>query len=258
MGLFGERIPRLSDVPEAQFGLPKSRKIVFFAPHTSERMATFPLISDLTDALRKGGVECRTHSIEDMRERVLSLSVQLSRLKLPKAERNVLERLLRLKDASLRLGLLCGILEANPDARLLEIHALERDYQLADKFPDADSFYRLHGCRILFLRDFLGEYTKPFGSGMRLLEALESGKLAKAAGIIGLDKSAIRHLAERGLGYLSQNARRTALVEIPAPCSGPQEDVDDLTLFEVAYGLSMSGHHTLGDDDIAFLARSLM
>ena len=258
MGLFGGGIPRLSDVLEAQLGLPKSRKMVFFAPHTSERMATFPLISDLSEALRKGGVECWTHSIEDMKERVISLSVHLSRLKLPKAERGALERLLRLKDASLRLGLLCGILEANPDARLLEIHALGRDYQLADRFPDADSFYRLHGCRILFLRDFLGEYTKPFGSGMRLLETLESGKLVKAAGIIGLDKSLIRRLAEKGLGYLSQNARRTALIEIPAPCSGPTEDVDNLTRFERSYGLSMSRRHTLDEGEIAFLAGSLM
>ncbi len=258
MGLFGERSPRLSDVLEAQLGLPKSRKMVFFAPHTSERMATIPMISDLTESLRKGGVECRTHSIEDMRDHVISLSVQLSRLKLPKAERGMLERLLRLKDASLRLGLLCRILEANQDARLLEIHALDRDYQLADKFPDADSFYRLHGCRILFLRDFLGEYTRPFGSGMRLLETLESGKLATAAGIIGLDKSKIREQAAGGLGYLGRNAMRAALIKIPAPCPDRFDDIEGLTRFEKAHGLSMSNSHTLDEDEIAFLARSLM
>jgi hypothetical protein len=260
MGWFSERAPRLGEVQEAQLMLIKRRKAVFFAPHSSERLATIPLISGLSKRLERSGVGCQTHSIEDMRENVISLSVQLARLKLPKAERANLERLLRLKDAKVRLDLLCRIMKANPDAMLLEVHSLDKDYQLADRFESAKSFYRLPGSRVLVLRDFFGEYVRPVSGGIRLLETMGTDGMRKAARIIGLDAAAGRERAMGQLTYLGQNIERAALIEIPAPCTGVPEpgEIRSLTRFEIAYGISMSGSHTLADGELDLLASALL
>lgn len=258
MGWFGERAPRLGDVRESQPQLAKSRKAVFFAPHTSERMATLPLISKVSERLERCGVSCTTHSVEDMREHVISLSVRLSRLRLGKDEMPVLERLLRLKDASIRLGIVCRILEANPDAMFIEVHSLDRDYRTADRFPYADYFTRLPGTRILFLRDFPGEYFRPMATGARLIGSIRNGSLREAIGFIGLEQGYIERQSIAQLGYLSKNAHRSSLVEIPAPSSMAKEDEGRLTPFERCYGLALSSMHTITDGEIDALAKTLL
>lgn len=258
MGWFTERAPRLCDVRESQPQLAKSRNVVFFAPHTSERMATLPLISEASMRLEKCGVSCATHAVEDMREQVISLSVKLSRLKLGKDAMPTVERLLRLKDASIRLNIACRILEANPGASFIEVHSLDRDYQLDDRFPHAEHFFRLPGTRVLFLRDFPGEYFRPLGTGARLVGGIRGGGLMEAARIIGIDSGSIQRQASAQLGYLGDNAGRAALIEIPAPCACSKEDEGRLTRFERSYGMNLSGSHTLMEQELDSLAAALL
>ncbi len=145
--------PRLRDVEECQPELQKSGKVLFFAPHTSERMATLPLISRLSKGLGEAGLECQTHSIDDMNAQVLSVSAHLSSERFSRRERKALDGMFRLKDAMTRLSIACRMLIANPDALLLEMHALDRDYRESDRFEGSGYFYRIPGARVLYLRD---------------------------------------------------------------------------------------------------------
>ena len=220
-------------------------------------IATLPFISEVGQELHKGGTGSTTHSVEDMRECVLSLSAQLRRIGIRRRELPLLERLLHLCDASSRLHRITTMLGKHPNAMLVEVHALERDYRLSDRFEWGNHFRRLPSTRVLFLASYLEEYALVLGRGAELIKTLDGARLRQAASAIGLDSGDIRAQAASELPFLEANLPRCALIEIPAPCMPPREDTAGMTRFEVSYGLSISAPHTLTPFDIASLAADL-
>ncbi|MEW6722429.1 MAG: hypothetical protein AB1324_04150 [Candidatus Micrarchaeota archaeon] len=243
MGLFGRK-ERLRDVPEVQPLLKKAGKVAFFAPHTSEHPAVMPLISELSAALRGGGRECETHSIEDMRAAVASISLRISRLRLRREELEGVERVLRMKDAIVRLGIAIGVLAADEKSLLVEVHALPGDFALGDRFGMGAYFYRVPGTRILYSRDYAGEYAVPIRLGMEALSRIGSGRFVKAACIAGADLGEAAD-ALALIPDLEHRASRALLIEVPAPFREPDDWVPSETEFGKCYGANLSGFHTL-------------
>ena len=247
---------RLCDVQERQPVLGGTGKVVFFAPHSSERMATLPFISEVSAKLHQAGRECGTHSIEDMKDSVIFLSARILRLKLSKKELGGLDALFRMKDAAIRLSLLCSILKGNPGASVLEVHALGRDYSGKDSFPHADCFFRLPGTRVLYRKDVRGEYEAPIGTGLDVLGMMDA-RLKAAATMLSLDEARMREETAGELRHLCDNLHSTMLLEIPAPRMECDVDINAITIFERDYGFASSRRHTLGSEDIEVLSKTL-
>lgn len=255
MGIFQLGKPRFRDVQPQELSMPRASKVAFFAPHTSEHGATMPLISRLSERLASHGVESRTYSIDDMRDRLRRISASLSQMRFSKPERMMLETLLRMNDAIIRLGLLSGILQNEKGANVVEVHALDRDYQAEDRFEHKDLYYRLPMSRVLYARDFQREYSVPVREGLLALERI-SGPMIEAARLLDLDPARIRQQSRDEIGLLGANAGRLALLEVPAPVRGTG-DIGTLTRFERSYCINISMAPTLRDEDIGRLAKAL-
>jgi len=243
MSIFGEvqqRMPRLQ----------KSKNFVFFAPHTSEHPAVLPLISELSGRMGKASISSESVVIEDMRESVVSVSSKLSRIRWAGREREALEKLFKLKDALVRLEAVTRMLTTCPQAVLLEVHALDRDYDDMDPFGCAGHFYRFPNTRVLYLRNHTEEYEVPIVLGTEAL-AGGQGKATRALkDMLGLDIARVRKEAPGKLEMLGQNAGRILLMEIPAPVAALPEDFNAITRFETAYGYGLSLRHTLAQNEI--------
>jgi hypothetical protein len=249
---------KLRKIEERQPMLQDARKIVFFMPHTSDQPAITPLLSDIREALGKEGVPSETHSVEDMKTTVFSMSLKLSKMRLSKGEREGVERLFRLKDSFARLRIACRILRSEPDALLVEAHALERDYHYGDKLESAAGYCRIPESRILFLRDFLCDYELPIRQGLETMDAGVSGRVRAASEIIGIDELTIGIEAPLLIGTLKSNLRRCLLVRIPAPAADNMEGVKAATDFERRYGFGMSLCNTLEECEVKALALALL
>lgn len=254
MGFLNRRA-RLADIQEVYPLLPDSRKLLFFAPHTSGHYALMPLLSKLSERLSERGKITETHSVEDMRAEVASLSLKLMRLKVPKAERPLLDSLLRMKDAEVRIGILCRMLDSQPDALLAEMHALDQDYGLTDRFGRASGHYRLPGTRILYPIDFMAEYISAIDRGLEALGHQGSEALAKAKALIAA--GGIGDGMARMLDFVGKNAFRAILFRIPAAASDPGLEIEPATVFEMEFGFRLSKYHTLSDGEIEGLASAL-
>ena len=252
---------RLRDVEEKRLAIPKTGKIVFFSPHTSERCATLPLISDLSDMLAYNGVKTEAHAVEDMGSQILSISSKLSRLRLSRKESDALDGLFRLKDVFLRLRMVCGILASDKQSVLLEIHALDRDYGLDDQFGFAEWFYRIPGTRVLHMKDYLSEYSGPLDTWIpRLLSAAKEGSrsLRAAVDILALDADRLIFEAPGMLRTLGENTHRSAMIEIPAPSEKNDGAFGDRTAFERTYGFDLSLRHRMSREEILAIVKNLL
>ncbi|MFH0737247.1 MAG: hypothetical protein V1827_01805 [Candidatus Micrarchaeota archaeon] len=251
-----EGMKRLRDIEERKPHVQRPMKAVFFAPHTSERQATHPLISDLSDILGYRGVICGAHSVEDMKHQLLSMSAKLSKMGFSKKEANALDGMFRLKDALLRLGMVSGILETAGPATLIEVHALERDYSFDDMIPCADFFIRLPGTRALFLKDFRYEYFGLLDRWLPVLDDIEEngGKnLRSALEILGLDSWDVSMGLPSMVETLKRMGDRCALLGVPAP-SEYDDGFKVATRFERTYGQSHSFMHTLSGREVLAIA----
>lgn len=248
-----DKAPRFRDMEKGGPRI-KGKRMLFFAPHTSESAATLPLISDLSEMLERKGVSCEAHAVVDMKARLLSMSAKLARIGFTEGELAKLDVMFRLKDAELRLGILTSLLQSEPSAALLEVHALDKDYMREDEFRYCDYFYRLPGTRAIFLKDYLAEYSIPVERGMELMGSKLGKRLMLAAGIIGLDVE--RYRLEQSLEFLEQQLHRISLMEIPAP-SDTNDGRTRMTRFERAYGYSSSLKHTLTKKEVATIAEAL-
>ncbi len=265
---------RFKDTPTRSVKLKKSDKIVFFAPHTSEQPAVAPLISKLTEKLKKEGKEVKKETIDDMRLRVLRTTSQLSEKNLSGSELELVEKLFRLEDTWVRLQKIGELMEKNPDAVILEVHALDKDYQEDSEFRMVDYFQRLPGTRVLVLRDIEQEYTYPILDGLAAVD----GKKERHLAIVGLfSEFVLKKVAEenrRLLETLSRNTDRIAMIEIPAPSyfhvrrTGVKL-IDGLILrlanlpphltrFEEAYGINSSDMATITEADVQGILRMLL
>jgi hypothetical protein len=237
------RKQRLRDVEERRPTLPKFRKIVFFAPHSSEHPAVLPVIKTLSKRLQDDGFSTETHTIGDMKVQVRSISSQLAGMRLSKMEKSQLDAFFRMNDALRRSELLSDILTNNPEANVLEMHALPEDYQYDDKFPWIPEFFRIPGTRILFLKDLMSEYMVPLEIGIAALKS-RSNRLAHAVSLLNLNYgNATEHLKQ-----IRANLTRMLLVEIPASAEHDESKVH--TSFERSYGLGLSMQPTLRVTDI--------
>ncbi len=258
---FFKKAPRLMDIEERPLGMQKRRGVGFLLPHTRDHLALMPLVSGISKGLRAKGIAAETHSVEDMRGQVISLSVRLSAIKFRKKERGALETLFELRDALVRLMLACSILAVNPGGNLVELQTLGRDYRLGDRFAAASGYFRLPQTRVLHAKAYLATFEEPIGRGIRLLGAAGGDeRLSKAARIFSLEESRVRPEAGEGLGFLSRNLSRAALISIPAPCfDNPYEEREryHFTEFEREYGEGMAAANTLGDEDIKAILAAL-
>ncbi|HSB47038.1 MAG TPA: hypothetical protein VLD37_03425 [Candidatus Bilamarchaeum sp.] len=250
MGLV-RHAPRFGQIREVFPLLPASDKVVFFAPHTSEHPALMPLISEISETLAGRGRKAETHSVENMREAVSSISFRLRRLKLSKAEIPMLDSLLRMKDACIRLDILFRIMQDEPGAVVAEMHALRGDYGPGDRFGEGERFFRIPGTRILYLKDYLEEYAAAITKGREALSVRGSEGYARAAEIAGAGSSEAE--ARLRLARLGENIRRAILLKIPALPGGPGPAEGCVTRFEMDYGV-LSGHHTLSGWEAGELA----
>jgi len=264
---------KFRDTPTRSVKLKKSDKIVFFAPHTSEYLALGPLISRLTDTLRKEGKDVKKEITDDMRLRVLRTTNQLSEKDLSKAELDLVEKLFRLEDAWVRLQKIGELMEKNPDAVILEIHALDKDYSENSEFRMADYFQRLPGTRVLVLRDIEQEYTYPIIDGLAAVD----GKNERHLAIAGLfSEFVLKKVAEenrRLFEMLSKNTERIAMIEIPAPSYSHIRRTgiklidglilrlagfpSHLTKFEEAYGIRSSDMVAVSEADVQGILQML-
>jgi hypothetical protein len=253
MGGWLARGTRLRDIEERELGIRKGASVGFFLPHTRDRNATLPLVSELSEGLRAKGVMAATHSVEDMKAEVLSISARLIRMRLRARDEEAVDSLFLLKDAERRLSVVCGILRSDPTANVLEIQALGRDYGEADRIEDAGSYSRLPGTRVLHPRDYAGGFARAFREGISTLRQA-AGRVAAAAGIIGPPGG------EEWLGgmldMLAENARRCALILIPAPSFDVME-LAGPTGFGRHYGEGMSKEHTLSPRETAAILDAL-
>lgn len=242
------RKTRFRDMPAMPPEAPRSKSIAFFAPHTSEHPAVMPLISELGERLGSAGSSTETHSVDNMRDSVLSLSAKLNPFRFSKKGKRALESFFRMKDAVFRLQVLEGILKEDPGKIVVEMHALPKDYKMDEQFPWADYYYRIPRTRILFPRDLRAEYEVPIREGMSQLgnDAEESVSFAKR--LLGLEQMDRRE-AEAILACLETVLERTLLIEIPA-ASKPGMDMLVHTEFEMNYGIRRSEAHSLRTSEI--------
>ncbi|MEM2908969.1 MAG: hypothetical protein QW171_02295, partial [Candidatus Bilamarchaeaceae archaeon] len=150
MGSHGKCL-RFKDVIQKDVRFKNASTVVFFVPHTSEYFAVSPLISELSERLIESGKRIIKEVRNDMRSRILRTTLKLSEAGASARESDVIEKLFRLEDTWIRLQRLTELIEKNPEGVILEMHALDRDYQENDKFPMADYFYRLPGTRVLVI-----------------------------------------------------------------------------------------------------------
>ncbi len=243
MPLFGEVVQRTPN-------LQKSKEFMFFAPHTSEHPAVLPLISELSERMRQSGIKNESGTIDDMRENVIAISAKLSRIWRAGKERDTLERLFKLKDALVRLDVVANMLASRPKAALLEMHALDRDYDDMDRFDWGEHFYRIPDSRALYAKDYFSEYKTQIKQG---LEAMVDGRGKAATALKEILELHINRLVEEVPGkleILEKNARRTLLMEIPAPATVLLDNPSPMTAFESTYGYKTSLKHTLAEQDI--------
>jgi len=222
---------RFRDVPVRKIKLKKSDKVVFFAPHSSEYKPVLSLTKILSEELGKRGVETKQEELDDMRRRILLSATKLSAMEATDRDSEIIEILFRLEDALLRLYKLDSILLLNPKATVLEVHALDKDYQEDDVFSMADHFYRLKDSRVLTIRDLYKEYSEPIKQGMELIENKSvktriktiarktfgshiPQELAKC--FRGIDVNMVSNRYPVLLEILSENIERVAMIEIPA------------------------------------------
>jgi hypothetical protein len=241
--MFWQKKPIFKDIPAKRPELPRTRKVAFFAPHTSEHPAVMPLISKLSKRMNVKGIQTATHSVEDMKDAVLSVSAKLMPLKFSKDERAKLEVLFRMKDAVCRLEILSRILSETPDTNIIEVHALPHDYLGNEQFQWVDYFYRVPGTRVLFPRDRIGEYATPLKKGMETLDNGTGKNISLAIGLLDLS-SRRRDELEALLQFLEQNISRTLLIEIPAPSTRQVEGIMH-TSFESNYATRISEANNL-------------
>jgi|GEM_PF-2267783 len=221
---------RFRDVPVRKIKLKKSDKVVFFAPHSTEHKPVLSLIKTLSEELGKKGIETKGEELDDMRRRILLSATKLSAIEATDRDSDVIEILFKLEDALLRLHKLDSILLLNPEATVLEVHALDRDYKEDDKFSIVDYFYRLRDTRVLAIRDLYSEYSEPIKQGMELIENKSMKTKIKDIVRKTLGTNSHQDLAKcfRGidmasdrypmlLEILSENIERVAMIEIPAP-----------------------------------------
>ena len=244
---FWTRKPRFREVPTVAPELPRPKKVIFFAPHTGEHPAVMPLVSVLSEKLSRRGIEAETHSVNDMGERVREISGRLRKMPFRDRDKEMIDALFRLQDAHIRLQILGRLLAENPEANIIEMHALDRDYQEKSVFTMKEWFYRIPGTRVLHLGDLKGEYRIAIDDG---LETADKLCVAGALPLFSLDVPKIRGMAPGLLRTLEENLHRTIMIEIPAPAHCNCEGVPALTVFERNYGYSFSEPHTLGDVDV--------
>ncbi|MFH1685259.1 MAG: hypothetical protein ABH983_03040 [Candidatus Micrarchaeota archaeon] len=241
--MFWQKKPIFKDIPAKSPELPRTKKIAFFAPHTSEHPAVMPLIAKLSKRMNAKGIQTTTHSVEDMRDAVLSVSAKLMPLKFSKDEKATLEVLFRMRDTICRLEILNMILGETQDTNIIEVHALPHDYLGNEEFQWVDYFYRIPGTRVLFPRDRIGEYATPLKKGMEALDNDSEENVDRAIellGLIGRERSGLEEL----LQFLEQNISRTLLIEVPAP-STHQVEQKMHTSFESNYTTRISGANNL-------------
>lgn len=249
-------LPIFGDMQQRMPCLDKPASVIFFMPHTSEHPAVTPLISELSERMKKQGTASETARIDDMRENVKAISARLARVRLAGNERETLEKLFRLKDAVVRLEIVTGMLARQP-ATLIEMHALDRDYHETDRFELAGYFYRIPDTRAIYLRDYSWEYEMPIMLGLEAVAGCQ-GRAAKALKeMLQLDFAAIRKDAPHRLRMLRDNAGRTMLVGVPATSGRLPEDFAATTMFELSYGYGISLKHTLGRREIDILFSAL-
>lgn len=246
------RQSRFGDVELRGRVLPRAKKIVFFAPHTREQPATMPLISEISERLKKDGIESETHAVDDMDEKVISLSTKLRGLDIPDEDRAAFSVFFYLHDAYVRLRIVRKLLERSPDANIVEMHALDKDYKDDSIFPWENYFYRIPGTRILYSKEATVDYENSITNAF-LVDEQSRLCIRILAAEIGLDLASVGEHTEDLLERLEENSERFMLVEIPAPAHCMCEGVDVHTMFERKYAYSFSQPHTLKQHDIEAL-----
>ena len=221
---------RFMDVPVRKIKLKKSEKVVFLAPHSTEHKPVLSFTKTLSEELGRKGIETKEEELDDIRRRILLSATKLSAMEATDRDSEIIEILFKLEDALLRLHKLDSILLLNPEATVLEVHALDRDYKEEDEFSMVDYFYRLRDTRVLAIRDLYREYSEPIKQGMELIENKSMKTKIKDIVRKTLGTNSPQDLAKcfRGidmasdrypmlLEILSENIGRVAMIEIPAP-----------------------------------------
>ncbi len=254
--MFWQKKPIFKDIPAKSPELPRTKKVAFFAPHTSEHPAVLPLISKLSGRMERLGIQSTTHSVEDMRDILLSFSAKLMPIRFSKDEKAILEALFRMRDTICRLEILSRILSETPDANVIEVHALPHDYLGYEHFQLVDHFYRIPGTRVLFPRDPVGEYSAPLKKGMDGLDNGSGENISLAVKLLDL-KRRTRGELEALLRNLEENIGRTLLIEIPAPSFRQSEQIMH-TAFESNYGTRISDANSLRNYEVDDLMAEIL
>jgi len=254
--MFWQKKPIFKDIPAKSPELPRAKKVAFFAPHTSEHPAVMPLIAKLSRKMEAVGIGSTTHSVEDMRDAILSVSAKLMPIKFSKDEKAKLEVLFRMRDAICRLEILNRILEQAPDANIIEVHALPHDYGGYEPFQLVDQFYRIPGTRVLFPRNHLDEYALPLQRGIEALENGSGDNIKRAVELLDL-RCSVRGETEALLQHLEENIGRTLLIEIPAPSVRQTEKIMH-TSFESNYAIRISEANNLRTYEIDDLLAEIL
>ena len=243
--MFWKRKPRFRDIPAKAPELPKTERIAFFAPHTSEHPAVMPLISKLREKLEPRGIGTETHSVDSMRDDVISISAKLRQYKFSREGKAALESFFRMRDAERRLCILEGILGQEPGKLAVEVHALPMEYFGNEHFPLIGQYYRVPGTRVLFPRELKSEYEKPILLGMAHLESNGEDALSFAKRLLCVNHDD----AEAMLGKLDIILKRTLLIEIPATSKQDMETGVN-TEFERSYGIGISESSSIAGFEI--------
>ncbi len=248
MGFWKLKTPKFRDVEEKRPALPRPEKVIFFVPHSAEHPAVLPLVASLSEGLGKHGIASATHSIEDMRERVQSLSQKLRCFRFTTAQKQELDALFYLQDAYERLRIVNRLLALHPAANIVEAHALDRDYKQNDRFSMKDWFYRIPGTRALYIKDLKAEYTGAIDEGLALAE---KSCIPEALSLFGFDIVEMAGSLPGLLKMLEENLYRTIMLEIPAPSHCNCDGIPLNTRFERNYAYSFSQPHRLAAEDMA-------
>jgi len=265
-----KKATRFRDVPVRKIKLKKSDKVVFFAPHSTEHKPVLSLTKTLSEELGKKGIGTKEEESDDIRRRILFNATKLSAMEATDRDSEIIEILFKLEDALLRLYKLDSILLLNPEATILEVHALDKEYKEDDNFSMVDYFYRLRDTRVLAIRDLYREYSEPIKQGMELIE--NKSMKTKIKGLVrktlgthspqelakcfkGIDMDVASKRYPLLLEILSENIERVAMIEIPADSDylmrmfyveafdnlvRDLKDARQFTEFEDSYGLKES------------------